>query len=84
MAPSPIGVDCTVNSFDQTSQPGRWRPIQTISGIPTGTVCTVTEPTLPTVPGWTFGTPTVNPAGPVTITTKGTTYEVIVTNTISP
>ena len=46
-------------------------------------MCTVTEPTLPTVPGWTFGTPTVNPAGPVTITTKGTTYEVIVPDTIT-
>ena len=32
----------------------------TISGIPTGTVCTVTEPTLPSPPptGYSFGTPT--------------------------
>lgn len=56
---------------------------KTISAIPTGTACTVTEPTLPTAPaGWTFGTPTFNPAtGKVTI--SGTPAEVTVTNTIS-
>ncbi len=56
---------------------------QTITGIPTGTQCTVTEPVLPTAPaGWTFGTPTFNPANG-TVTISGTTAEVTVTNTIS-
>src|SRR4029079_14245554 len=34
---------------------------QTISGIPTGTTCVVSEPATPSAPtGWTFGTPTLN------------------------
>ena len=34
----------------------------TIGGIPTGTICTVTEPNLPTAPtGYSFGTPTFTP-----------------------
>jgi hypothetical protein len=56
---------------------------QTISGIPTGTSCTITEPTLPTPPtGWTFGTPTFSPETGV-VTISETLAEVIVTNTIS-
>ena len=62
----------------------------TISGIPTGTLCTVTEPSTPTPPaGWTFGTPTLsdNQAptddGKVTINDKDATYTVEVTNTIT-
>ncbi len=56
---------------------------ETISGIPTGTVCAISEPALPTAPtGWTFGTPTFNPlTGSVTI--SDTIVEVIVTNAIS-
>ena len=34
----------------------------TIPNIPTGTSCTVSEPTLPNVPGYTFGSPTFNPS----------------------
>jgi hypothetical protein len=59
---------------------------QTISGIPTGTICTITEPTLPTAPtGWTFGTPTFSPeTGVVTVVGISPAYaEVVVTNTIS-
>ena len=56
----------------------------TISAIPIGTECTVTEPTLPTPPaGWTFGPPTFNPSNG-TVTISGTPAEVTVTNTISP
>jgi hypothetical protein len=62
----------------------------TISGIPTGTECTVSEPNTPTPPtGWTFGTPTLadNQAptddGKVTINDKAATYTVEVTNTIT-
>jgi hypothetical protein len=36
---------------------------ETITGLPTGTTCTVTEPTLPANPtGWTFNPPTFTPA----------------------
>ena len=79
-----INVDCTVNSFDQTLMLAGGGE-ETITGIPTGTVCTVSEPSTPTPPdGWTFGTPVLSPAsGEVTITTKATTYTVEVTNSIS-
>ena len=63
---------------------------QTISGIPTGTTCVVSEPATPTNPtGWTFGSPTLSDSqaptddGTVVITTKAATYEVVVTNTIT-
>jgi len=59
---------------------------ETISGLPLGTVCTVTEATLPTPPiGWSFGLPTFAPeTGAVTITEASPAYaEVVVTNTIS-
>jgi hypothetical protein len=59
---------------------------ETISGIPTGTICTVTEPTLPAAPmGWTFGTPAFNPeTGSVTISEVSPAFaEVIVTNMIT-
>lgn len=55
---------------------------KTISGIPTGTQCTVTETTLPTPPtGWSFGTPTYTPTDG-TVTISETLAEVVVTNTI--
>jgi hypothetical protein len=67
--------DGTVNLTAGTSQ--------TITGIPTGTQCTVTEPSLPTPPaGWSFGIPTYNPADG-TVTISKTIAEVTVTNTIS-
>jgi hypothetical protein len=59
---------------------------QTITGIPTGTTCTITEPTLPTAPtGWIFGTPSFNPeGGVVTVSEVSPIYaEVVVTNSIS-
>ncbi len=78
-----IKVDCDNNSFDQTLNLGKDEE-QTISGIPTGTKCEVTEPNLPTAPtGWTFGTPTVNPSGQQIIGPKNATVAVNVTNTIS-
>ncbi len=79
-----ITVDCDVDSFDQTLMVGAGET-KTISGIPTGTKCTVSEPSLPTDPtGWTFGTPVLDPAsGQVTIATRATTYTVKVTNSIT-
>ncbi len=58
---------------------------ETISGLPTGTVCTVTEPTLPANPsGWTFNPPTFSPAdGKATVTTKGQAISVTVTNSVA-
>jgi hypothetical protein len=56
---------------------------ETISGIPTGTSCTVTEPNLPIAPtGWSFGTPTFSPVNGTVIISE-TLAEVTVTNTIS-
>lgn len=56
----------------------------TVSDLPTGTTCTVTEPTLPTAPaGWSFNPPTFTPAnGQVTIG-KDQAATVLVTNSIS-
>ena len=59
---------------------------ETISGIPIGTTCTVSEDNLPTAPtGWTFGTPTFTPeSSSVTVSEASPAYaEVVVTNTIS-
>jgi len=57
---------------------------ETITGLPTGTVCTVTEPTLPTIDGWKFNTPTFTPAsGQVTVTAKDQSVSVAVVNSIT-
>lgn len=58
----------------------------TISDIPVGTTCTVTEDTLPTAPnGWRFGIPTFNPGnGQVKIDQDDQVYSVTVTNSIYP
>lgn len=58
---------------------------QTITGLPTGTTCTVSEPTLPTAPaGWSFNPPTLTPAdGQVTITARDQAATVTVVNSIS-
>ncbi len=55
---------------------------QTINGIPSGSVCTVSE-TPPSAPaGYTFGTPTFSPASTVTIG-EGTTVTVTTNNSLS-
>lgn len=57
---------------------------QTITGLPTGTVCAVTEPTLPAPPaGWQFNPPTFTPGNNVTVTTPGQVVTVAVTNSIA-
>ena len=57
---------------------------QTIPGLPTGTVCTVSEPTLPAPPpGWQFNPPTFTPGNQVTVNTAGQTVTVTVTNSIA-
>ena len=79
-----ISYDCNDGTtHDGTAQLGAGE-FTTITGIPTGTSCTVSQPTLPNPPiGWTFGTPSISPAQPVNITSTTTTVEVTVTNTIS-
>ncbi|MCB0901100.1 MAG: VWA domain-containing protein, partial [Actinobacteria bacterium] len=58
---------------------------ETITGLPTGTTCTVTEPNLPANPtGWTFNPPTFSPAnGQATVTTKDQTVSVTVVNSVA-
>ncbi len=56
----------------------------TVSGIPTGTRCVVSEPTLPAAPsGYAFGTPTFDPSDTVTITEKGVVVTVTTRNTLN-
>jgi hypothetical protein len=59
---------------------------QAINGIPTGTSCTVSEPTLPTAPtGYTFGTPTFSPSSTVTIAAGNNSSVTVTTkNTLAP
>lgn len=57
----------------------------TVGPFDTGTVCTVSEPSLPSAPsGWTFGTPSVS-GSPATIVkgTQATPVSVTVTNSIN-
>jgi len=54
---------------------------QVITGIPIGTNCAVTEPTLPLPPsGWSFGAPSFSPSNTVLI--DETLVAVTVTNSI--
>ena len=59
---------------------------QTVSSIPTGTSCTVSEPTLPSAPaGYSFGTPTFSPSATVTIPDgSGSSVTVTTNNTLTP
>ena len=58
---------------------------ETIPDLPTGTVCTVTEPTMPANPtGWTFNPPSFSPAnGQATINTKNQSVSVTVVNSVA-
>lgn len=77
-----VVVDCSVDSFDQTLTVADDH-IATINSIPTGTTCTVTEPTVPAAPaGYDYGTPVITPSGEQTIST-GTTIAVTVTNPLT-
>lgn len=76
-----IEVACSDNSFDQTItlQDGQ---SQTISNIPEGTTCTITEPSQPAAPaGYSYGSPTVAPSS---VTIQGNqTATVLVTNPLN-
>ncbi len=53
---------------------------QTINGIPTGTSCTVSEPSLPTVPNYDFGNPSFSPSATVMIPTGNGSSVTVTTN----
>ena len=55
---------------------------QTISGIPTGRVCSVTETAPAAIAGYTWATPVYTPAT-IPIATNAGTFEIVVTNSIS-
>jgi uncharacterized protein DUF5979/prealbumin domain-containing protein len=55
---------------------------QTVTGIPTGNTCSVTEDALSPISGYTWGTPTFNPAS-IVISTKDQTFEIVVGNSIN-
>ena len=58
---------------------------RTVPGVPTGSVCTVSEPTLPAnLAGWAFNPATFSPVdGKASITTKGQTASVTVVNSVT-
>ena len=76
--PFTIHWDCgTFGSGDESVNAGG---SATISNIPTGTSCTVSEPTLPSVTGYTFGTPTFSPSATVTIPAGNASSVTVTTN----
>ena len=86
-----IPVDCTVNSFDQDVTFTKADILagtltKQINNVPTGTVCTFSETTPAGITGWTWGTPTFDPASKsVTIVKTPTASQNLakVTNTIT-
>ena len=79
--PFTIGYDCGTGFTGTKSVTAG--SFETVTGIPTGTQCTVSE-TPPTPPnGYTFGTPTFSPSATVTISTKDATVEVTTNNTLT-
>ena len=55
---------------------------ETVTGIPTGSTCTITEQTLPTIPGFTWSPVTYDPRN-VDITTKGQTFTTKANNALT-
>jgi hypothetical protein len=81
--PFTIDYDCDDGTAHDGSVSINAGASQTISGIPTGTQCTVSE-TVPVAPtGYTFGTPTFSPAATITISDKDVTVEVTTNNTLT-
>lgn len=77
--PFTIHYDCGVGfNGDRTVSAGG---SQNVSGIPTGTSCTVSEPSLPTAPtGYTFGVPTFSPSATTTIPSGNGSAVTVTTN----
>ncbi|MEO5860770.1 MAG: DUF5979 domain-containing protein [Pyrinomonadaceae bacterium] len=81
--PFTIAYDCNDGTAHDGSAGLNVGQTFTVSGIPTGTQCTVSEtpPTPPT--GYTFGTPTFSPQATVTIANKDVTVEVTTNNSLT-
>lgn len=83
----PVNVSCSPSGLNVNLSLTAGAPTQTVSNIPVGDTCTVTEGPLPAPIahpvcaslGW--GTPTYSPSGTVTIPTAGSTTTVLVKNT---
>jgi hypothetical protein len=75
-----VNYDCGVGYTGQVNvSPGS---PQTVSGIPTGRTCTVTEVAPAAIPGYTWGTITYTPSS-VDISTSGGTFTITVGNSIT-
>ena len=78
-----IAYDCSTGTAKDGTVTLAAGASQTITGIPTGDTCTVTE-TTPTPPtGWTFGAPVITPTNGVVTIGNNTTVTVTVTNSIT-
>ena len=75
-------VDCTDDTFDQTVMIADGAN-QTITGIPLGTQCTVTETgTPPLTPGYSWQAPIYTPAQTVTVSSANSAVNVAVENPV--
>ena len=82
--PFTINYDCNDGTaHDGSKSVSAGATSSAITGIPTGTQCTISEtpPTAPT--GYTFGAPSFSPSATVTITNKDQTVNVQTTNTLT-
>ena len=82
--PFTINYDCNDGTaHDGSKSVSAGATSSAITGIPTGTQCTVSEtpPAAPT--GYTFGAPSFSPSATVTITSKDQTVNVQTTNTLT-
>jgi len=76
------GVDTGGSSLTGTLSVAPGSPA-TVSGIPTGNSCSISEVTPTDIPGYTWGTITYSPDSSVTISEKDATYELTVGNSIT-
>lgn len=67
-----IQLDCSDNSFDNNAITLTAGATHTVSNIPAGTTCTVTETTPSAPSGYSYSTPVITPAQPVTIVANST------------
>ena len=82
--PFTINYDCNDGlAHDGSKSVAAGATSSAITGIPTGTQCTISE-TLPAAPaGYSFGSPSFSPAATVTISAKDQTVNVQTTNTLT-
>ncbi len=67
-----IQLDCSDNSFDNNAITLTAGATHTVSNIPAGTTCTVTETTPSAPSGYSYSAPVITPAQPVTIVANST------------